>query len=187
MAQSTSYKYHPELSPPQDPTVANTSTDPFGDLMSLIRTHSSGRFKVSFENVRQYRGFLKGVFEECVKGGPVCGHYCGVTNVDPGVFNKISHIHTEICKSSCATYDNVKKQLIVKFMPGVAHDTTGMELYLLVRDTIGALPGHDRFSIRSMATSRFTVPGLRSKEGDQGLKPATRIGPLEWPSLVIEV
>lgn len=67
--------------------------------------------------------------------------------------------------------------------------TTGIELYLLLVRTIVALPGHDRFSVRSMATSRFMVSELRFKEleGHQALKPATQNRPLEWPSLVIEV
>ena len=50
-----------------------------------------------------------------------------------------------------------------------------------------SLPGHDRYSVRIMSATRYTVPGVRSKEGDQTLKPATRNGLLDWPSLVMEV
>lgn len=38
-----------------------------------------------------------------------------------------------------------------------------------------------------MSATRYTVPGVRPKEGDQTLKPAMRNGLLDWPSLVMEV
>jgi hypothetical protein len=38
-----------------------------------------------------------------------------------------------------------------------------------------------------VGASRYEVPGVRSKEGDQGFKPRSRMSSSDWPSLMIEV
>ena len=90
-------------------------------------------------------------------------------------YERICDIHREITKSARITYDFIRKKLIVRLMPWTVHDIIGAELYNSIRDTIIQLPGHDRYSVYSVATSRFQVPIIAAKEGDQGMKPATRV------------
>ena len=155
--------------------------------MALVTAKSGGRLKTSYQDPRGYRKFLRAVFEECIEGGPACGRYAALTNVSPTDFQRICHIHREVSKSSRTTYDFVKQQLIVRFMPGPVHDTVGAELYNSIRDTIIQLSGHTCYSVYTVATTRFQVPGIRAKQGDQAMKPATRVAKEDWPSLVIEV
>lgn len=177
-------------SPPRLPSPGQREpviSDPFGDLMALVAVKFGGRLKTSYQGPRGYRKFLRAVFEECLEDGPVCGRYVALTNLSPTDFQRICHIHRQVSKSARITYDFVKKQLIVRFMPGPVHDSVGAELYHSIRDTILQLPGHNCYSMYTVATARFQVPGIRAKEGDQAMKPATRVAKEEWPSLVIEV
>lgn len=77
-------------------------------------------------------------------------------------------------------YGGLEKQVIVRFMPWPVHDVAGIEFNSRIRDTILEMPGHSRYSLRGVATTRFHVPGT------EGFKSATRTGQDNWPSLVIE-
>ena len=85
------------------------------------------------------------------------------------------------------TYENATESLIIKYMPGVAHEVTAIGFSSRIMDKIAQLPGHSLSSIIGLGTAQFGIPGRRSKQGDAAIKPATRIRITDWPSLVIEV
>ena len=162
-------------------------SDYFGELAALIDSKGSGSMKTRFDGVGQYREFLQLKLEECLNSGPACGCYLSITNVTPAIFDRISGVHLEVSKTSRLTYDYVRQKLIVRLMPGAAHEIVSVEFLRQITESICNIPGHTRFSIAGLGATRFKVPGVGSKEGDQGLKPATRTAQGDWPSLVIEV
>ncbi|KAG0633013.1 hypothetical protein HOY80DRAFT_897200 [Tuber brumale] len=85
------------------------------------------------------------------------------------------------------TYENVLESLIIRLMPGAAHEHTSRDFYVTLVTKIATLPGHSIRSIRSVGATHFVVPGKRSKQGDEGLRPATRTLITDWPSIMIEV
>lgn len=62
-----------------------------------------------------------------------------------------------------------------------------LNLWLEIKDRIRDMPGHSGYSIRTFGGTRFDLTGIRSKEGDQAIGPATRGAKNVWPSVVIEV
>jgi hypothetical protein len=60
------------------------------------------------------------------------------------------------------TYENATESLLIKFMPGVAHETTAVEFLDKIRTKILDLPGHSRDSVTGVGTAQFEV-GQRSK------------------------
>ena len=65
--------------------------------------------------------------------------------------------------------------------------TAGASLYYKL--SISRVPGwwgHNEWSISDTRSSRYTVPGGRSKEDDGGIRCATR-GRNSWPNLMVEV
>ncbi|KAG0138478.1 hypothetical protein HOY82DRAFT_545087 [Tuber indicum] len=73
-------------------------------------------------------------------------------------------------------------------MPGAAHGITSRSFMMELAVKISSIPGHQKHSSILLGRSRFSVPGKRSKEGDEGIKPtATRRSRDDWPSLVVEV
>ena len=84
------------------------------------------------------------------------------------------------------TFDNYLNAAIVRIMPGPEHGCIACELYREIVRKIESIPGH-LYSICAVCATRFKVPGVGSKEGDQGLRPDTRVGRDAWPSLMIEV
>lgn len=85
------------------------------------------------------------------------------------------------------TYDYGSESLIIKFMPGVAHQITAAELTIHIREKVAGLPGHSLYSVCGVGTAEFEVPGQLRIQGDSGLKPETRVLESAWPSLMVEV
>lgn len=85
------------------------------------------------------------------------------------------------------TYDYGFELLIIKFMPGVAHQITAAELTIHIREKVAGLPGHSLYSVCGVGTAEFEVPGQLHIQGDSGLKPETRVLESAWPSLMVEV
>ncbi|KAG0129273.1 hypothetical protein HOY82DRAFT_471572, partial [Tuber indicum] len=85
------------------------------------------------------------------------------------------------------TFENSLNAAIVRIMPGPEHEKVVISLYSEIVSRIASLPGHSDESVVGVGATRFNVPGVRSKEGDQGLHPATRRARDAWPSLMIEV
>ncbi|RPA90703.1 hypothetical protein L873DRAFT_393002 [Choiromyces venosus 120613-1] len=84
-------------------------------------------------------------------------------------------------------FENSFHAAILRIMPGPEHESVGMTLFLKIVMKIVSIPGHSDESIMGVAATWFQVPGVRSKEEDQGMRPATRIGRGAWPSFIIEV
>ena len=51
---------------------------------------------------------------------------------------------------------------------------SGGESLQQITEIIFNIPRHTHFSVRVRGATRFNVPGVWSKEGDQSLNPATR-------------
>jgi hypothetical protein len=49
------------------------------------------------------------------------------------------------------------------------------------------IPGHNPHSVVGVGSTRFRCSGKRSKEGDAGIKCASRTGGASWPNVMIEV
>ncbi|CUS08320.1 unnamed protein product [Tuber aestivum] len=68
------------------------------------------------------------------------------------------------------------------------HERASPSFLIELAFKIAAIPGHSKNSFLPVGSTRFPVPGKRSKESDEGIKPAdTRADEDEWPSLMIEV
>ncbi|RPB00415.1 hypothetical protein L873DRAFT_1789001 [Choiromyces venosus 120613-1] len=85
------------------------------------------------------------------------------------------------------TFENSLNAAILRIMPGPEHEKVGFCLVLEIVIKIASIPGHSHQSTVGVGATRFKVPGVRSKEGDHGLHPDTRLGRDAWPSLMIEV
>ncbi|KAG0137887.1 hypothetical protein HOY82DRAFT_644895 [Tuber indicum] len=85
------------------------------------------------------------------------------------------------------TFENVLNATILRIMPGPEHEKVGFRLVTEIVIKIASIPGHTHRSVEGVGATRFKVPGVRSKEGDQGLHPETRVGRDAWPSIMIEV
>ncbi|KAG0635654.1 hypothetical protein HOY80DRAFT_892692, partial [Tuber brumale] len=85
------------------------------------------------------------------------------------------------------TCENAVELLIIHLMPGDAHESTAIDLYLMLVEKISSIRGHFIRSIHCVGCTQFQVLGCRSKQGDAGLRPATRQRETDWPSLMIEV
>ncbi|KAG0643128.1 hypothetical protein HOY80DRAFT_947424 [Tuber brumale] len=72
-------------------------------------------------------------------------------------------------------------------MPGAPHENTGGCFIRRVEAKIELLPAHSWRSYHTAGGTRFSAPGTRSKEGDQGIVPSNRKPPNNWPTLVLEV
>lgn len=84
------------------------------------------------------------------------------------------------------TFENSINAAIVRIIPGPDPGCVAGELYREIVRKIESIPGH-LYSTCAVGATRFVVPGDRSKEGDKGLRPTTRVGREAWPSLMIEV
>jgi hypothetical protein len=76
--------------------------------------------------------------------------------------------------------------LIVKIVAGKPHQWAVSVFADMFKDMVRVRTG-SLFFICDMGTTRFTIPGLRSKEGDVAFVPATRRQLGDWPSMVLEV
>lgn len=103
-----------------------------------------------------------------------------ITNIDPSTFQRLSRLSDGFMRASRLCYDYVKKQLVIKYMLGIPHELVGGEFFYAIRQVLERLPGHGFGSVAHLRASTFTVPGVRSKEGNQGLRPTTRKGPNAW-------
>ncbi|KAI5805515.1 hypothetical protein DFH27DRAFT_551451 [Peziza echinospora] len=89
------------------------------------------------------------------------------------------------------TYEESIQSLIIRFMPSIGHEVVSREFAFEIKQrVVGAHRGGyaDR-GVYNCGGGRFGVPGVRgvrSKEGDEALRPATR-GRDGWPSVVVEV
>jgi hypothetical protein len=84
-------------------------------------------------------------------------------------------------------YEVDVESAIIKLMPSSRHDITSRAFYTAIQNRVMIMPGHDSFSLVGLGSTRFSSPGGRSKEGDEGLRCGTRIGPQSWPNVMIEV
>ncbi|KAG0643358.1 hypothetical protein HOY80DRAFT_1020245 [Tuber brumale] len=121
--------------------------------------------------------------------GPACGCYLMVKGVTE---EQLAEVDVALEKRGIRniarfTYENAVESLIIRLMPGAAHERTAIDFYLTLIENISSIPGHSIRSIRSVGCTQFQVPGRRSKQGDAGLMPATRQRETDWPSLMIEV
>ena len=174
-------------SPPlrQAPINGNTSSDPFTDLITLIADSDNAMIKTSCRNLKEFRKFVSRCLANCAERGPAEGCYAAMRNVGSSVFERICEI--EFSEPTRLTYDYITQQLIIKCMPGTVHEIACARVVDEIKECIRNIPGQTRFSVCPMGASRVTVPGVRSKEGDQGLKPTTRVSKEAWPSLMVEV
>lgn len=76
--------------------------------------------------------------------------------------------------------------VIITVMSSVKHEVTSRTLLLEIVYAIARIPGHDIHSVRGLGSARFYSPGKRSKEGDKGIRCATRQS-TTWPNIMIEV
>ncbi|KAG0633187.1 hypothetical protein HOY80DRAFT_1064837 [Tuber brumale] len=86
------------------------------------------------------------------------------------------------------TYEYALRSLIIRLMPGAAHEVTCSTLSMAIAMKIAHIPGHLLDSFYSHGRAHCEIPGRRSKQADQGISPSeTRKCNSDWPSLVVEV
>ena len=84
-------------------------------------------------------------------------------------------------------YESDVDSAIIKFMPSAMHEITASLFCTAVTSTTAQLPGHNYRSLIPVGATKFSCPGKRSKEGDEGLRCRTRTGAAAWPNLMFEV
>ncbi|KAI5809561.1 hypothetical protein DFH27DRAFT_508298 [Peziza echinospora] len=94
--------------------------------------------------------------------------------------------HLGIRRHARFTYEEELELLIVRFMPSASHEVASTMFMMEIMQRIMSIPGHTMRSVVGMGATRFSVPGVRSKEGDQAIRPTTRSRD-DWPSIVMEV
>jgi len=81
------------------------------------------------------------------------------------------------------TFENALDAAILRIIPGSEHARIGMNLYLAIAHKIT----HDDESFESFGATLLQVPGVRSKQGDQGVGIGTRLGRNAWHLVMVEV
>ena len=85
------------------------------------------------------------------------------------------------------TYEEDINSLIVRLLPSKGHEIVDATFFANLLQKISTLPGHGLRSVVTTGATRFAVPGgIRSKEGNATLAPASRRGDF-MPSIAIEV
>jgi len=90
----------------------------------------------------------------------------------------------------CFAFENPLNATILRIMAGPEHYKVAYDLYTEIVYKTASIPGDGRHWISAVEATRFRVSGVRSMdsmEGDQGLRPITRVERESWPSLMIEV
>ena len=85
------------------------------------------------------------------------------------------------------TFENTLNAAILRISSGPEHGRIGMSLYLEILVKISSIPGHSFQSVEGFGATLLQDPGVRSKQGDRGFGPATRVGRNVWPSVMIQV
>jgi len=85
------------------------------------------------------------------------------------------------------TFENALDAAILRIMPRSEHHRVGTNLFSELREKIASIPSHGSQSVQEFAATRLQIPRVRSKEGDESLGPATRVGWHAWPSVMIEL
>jgi len=85
------------------------------------------------------------------------------------------------------TFGNTLSEAILRLTPGREHGWVGYNLYTAIIAKISSIPGHGYWLVEWFGATLLQVPGVRSKEGDQGFGSRTRMGRNAWPSVMIEV
>lgn len=78
------------------------------------------------------------------------------------------------------------EDVIITVMSSSKHEITSRSLSSEILSAILKIPCHDTYSIVGVGATRFHSPGMGSKEGDEGIRCATR-QTINWPNLTIEV
>ena len=85
------------------------------------------------------------------------------------------------------TFENALDAAILRIMPRSEHHRVGINLFMELSGKIASIPNHGRRSVHGFGATRLQIPRVRSKEGDQSLGPATRVGWDAWPSVMMEL
>jgi len=133
-------------------------------VWTISRTIGRANFNSTLQNFLYFNGIIHHDFKEIQR------------------LLKLAHIRSAVR----FTFENSINAAIVRIIPGPEPGCVAGELYQEIVRKIESIPGHI-YSTSPMRATQFVVPGTRSKEGDQGLRPDTREGREAWPSLMIEV
>ena len=85
------------------------------------------------------------------------------------------------------TFENALDAAIVRITPGPEHCGVVLSLYYEIMYKIFSIPGHSSSSVEGFGATLFQVPGVRGKEGDEGIAPRARLGRNVWPSVMMEI
>ena len=85
------------------------------------------------------------------------------------------------------TFENALDAAILRIMPRSEHHRVGINFFMEIRAKIASIHSHGGDSVHGFGATLLQIPGVRSKEGDQALGPATSPGWGAWPSLMIEL
>lgn len=84
------------------------------------------------------------------------------------------------------TFENTLNAAILHIRPGLEHNMIACNFVSKVEKKIASIPGNNEDSVSGFGTTLFRTTAVRSKEGDQCLRPRTRKGKHAWPSVMIE-
>ncbi|KAI5804830.1 hypothetical protein DFH27DRAFT_609884 [Peziza echinospora] len=148
-------------------TTIQTHMDPFSQLAAIVPSfrrlvYSSpsamGRYLLQLyeSNAKELRILFEDVPPECLDI----------------LDQKLKHL--AIRRHVRFTYEEEISSLIVRLMPSLGHEVVCSQFFIELICRITSLPGHSSQSICGLNSTRFTVPGIRSKEADAALGPSSR-------------
>lgn len=83
------------------------------------------------------------------------------------------------------TFENALNAAILHIRPGLEHNMIACNFVSKLEKKLASIPGNEH-SVSGFGAALFQTTGVRSKEGDQCLRPRTRKGRHAWPSVMIE-
>jgi len=161
--------------------VAGGGTTLFEMQAALI----SEKSKFEYESARKLARMVRKTFDS----GSADQYFLYFHGVDAREYDVIEQeLHrVRIRNAVRLTFENTLDAAIVRITPGPEHCAVVINLYYAIFHKINSIPGQSSWSVEAYGATLFQVPGVRGKEGDEGIAPSTRVGRSVWPSMMIEI
>ena len=161
--------------------VAGGGTIQFEMQAALIPDQS----KFEYESARSLARMVRKTFDS----GSADQYFLYFHGVDAQEYDVIEQAlcRVRIRNAVRLTFENTLDAAIVRITPGPEHRAVVINLYYAIFHKIISIPGHSSSSVEPYCSTLFQVPGVRGKQGDEGIAPTTRVGRSVWPSMMIEI
>jgi len=148
---------------------------------ALIPDQNKFEYQSARQLVRTVQGFLD---SEAAQEYSVYFH--GISDAQSEVIERKLRA-AEIMRTVRFTFEESLNAAILRIRPGSAHHMIASTFAYEFTKKMTTIPGHGRHSVACSGSTLFRTPSVRSKQGDQSVRPRTRRGQAAWPSVMVEV